>query len=180
MQEVWKDIEDFVGCYQISNLGVVRRLDTIIPFCGTLSTRKGRTLKSTRNSKGYDTIVLCWKSKRKTYTIHRLVAEVFIPKIPGKDQVNHIDGNPRNNAENNLEWVTPSENQVHAYNLGLKPKGSNSGASKLNEQQVLEIKKSLLEGASRKELASRYNVTHSTIKWIDLGRTWRSVILHNG
>lgn len=57
--------------------------------------------------------------KPKTRAIHRLVAEAFIPAVPGKDYVNHIDGNKHNNDVSNLEWCTASENISHAIKNGL-------------------------------------------------------------
>lgn len=51
---------------------------------------------------------------------HRAVAEMFVPKVEGKDDVNHIDGDKQNNHYTNLEWVTPGENNIHAIRLGLK------------------------------------------------------------
>lgn len=57
--------------------------------------------------------------KPKTRSVHRLVAEAFIPAIPGKDYVNHIDGNKKNNDASNLEWCTASENISHAVGTGL-------------------------------------------------------------
>lgn len=54
--------------------------------------------------------------------MHRLIAEYYIPRVEGKNYVNHIDGNKKNNSINNLEWVTPSENSIHSvYVLGNKP-----------------------------------------------------------
>lgn len=56
---------------------------------------------------------------RKKYYIHRLVAELFIPNPDGLLQVNHIDGDKENSHVSNLEWVTPSDNQLHSrYVLG--------------------------------------------------------------
>lgn len=57
--------------------------------------------------------------KPKTMTVHRLVAEAFLPVIVGKDYVNHIDGNKCNNKVSNLEWCTASENSLHALKNGL-------------------------------------------------------------
>lgn len=57
--------------------------------------------------------------KQKTCYIHRLVAEAFIPNPHNLQQVNHIDGNTKNNHASNLEWCTPSENVKHSYKIGL-------------------------------------------------------------
>jgi hypothetical protein len=185
MYEIWKDIKNYEGCYQVSSRGNIRRLDTQIPFEGTLSIRQGREIKTTRNSKGYLTVVLCWKSLRKTYNVHRLVLETFVPR-PDQNtlQVNHKDGNKENNSLENLEWCTASENQLHAYKYNLKGKGSKAGMAKLDENKVLEIKKRLKNNQENiaknklyKLIAKDYGVTGTSIKWIDKERTWRHVQL---
>ena len=85
--------------------------------------------------------------------IHRLVAETFIPNPEGKPQVNHIDGNRKNNAADNLEWTTCTENSQHAYNTGLaKPKGckaikgTNKVTGKVVEFESIEAAARALNG----------------------------------
>lgn len=76
----------------------------------------GLKLKPGKHRQGYTNFKLNGKAKY----LHRLLAKAFIPN-PDKDKVyiNHIDGDVTNNELTNLEWVTPSENAVHAYETGL-------------------------------------------------------------
>lgn len=106
--EIWKDIEGYEGIYQISNLGRVK------------STRKNIIRNNQNGKDGYKIISLWNKGKGKTFSIHRLVAETFIPNPDSKPVVNHIDGNKQNNNADNLEWCTNSENDLHAFRLGLR------------------------------------------------------------
>lgn len=112
--EQWKDIAGFDGLYQVSNWGSVKRLG-----------RTERMLKP-RMCKGYETVCLCKNGIRHNRRINRLVALAFIPNPENKPEVNHKDGNKRNNAAYNLEWNTASENQRHARSTGLNPMGFNN------------------------------------------------------
>ncbi len=86
---------------------------------GEIRSRFGRVIKQQIRS-GYICVEL-WKSgKGKKYLVHRILAQSFIPNHECKPQVNHIDGVKTNNELNNLEWVTQSENQLHAYKSGLQ------------------------------------------------------------
>lgn len=108
-QEVWKEIVGYDGIYEVSNHGRVR------------STKRGkvRYLKN-KNPSGRDVRVALWKDKKpKDFLVHRLVALAFLPKIEGKNCVNHIDGNPKNNHVSNLEWCDHNENNNHAFDNGL-------------------------------------------------------------
>ena len=97
--EEWKVIEGYDGKYLISSYGRVK------------STKgKEKILKLGRDTKGYLRVSLSKNGKQETKKVHRLVAEVFIPKIEGKEFVDHIDSNRQNNNVNNLRWCTIVEN----------------------------------------------------------------------
>lgn len=108
MHEVWKDIEGSKGLYQISNFGNVKSLNYN-------HTKTEKQLKPVMHRNGYSVVNLSGT----IYSVHRLVAEAFIPNPDGKLQVNHIDGNKQNNHAFNLEWVTAKENMEHAVQNGL-------------------------------------------------------------
>lgn len=120
--ELWKSIEGYDDKYLISNFGEVKSL---IDNCGN-----ARELIKTKRiaNNGYHYVNLWNKSKMKSIKIHRLVANAFIPNPEDKPQVNHKDGNKKNNHIDNLEWVTGSENVMHALKTGLKsmPTGENN------------------------------------------------------
>lgn len=109
-EELWKDIKEYEGIYQVSNLGRIKSLKFM----------KEKILKPKKTSKGYLQVLLYKNGKRKYFRIHRLVAETFVPNPYNKPEVNHIDGDKENNKENNLEWTTIQENRKHAYKIGLR------------------------------------------------------------
>ena len=106
--ENWKKIKGFEN-YEVSNLGNVKS------FCF----KKERILKHKTDKDGYLCIALFLNKKIYYIKIHRLVMQHFGVGIE-KETVNHIDGNKKNNCISNLEWSTRSENNKHAYLIGLK------------------------------------------------------------
>ena len=85
------------------------------------STKRGcNVLKPGRDSGGYYTVSLWKQGRGKTYRIHRLLAQSFIPNPECKGDVNHIDGVKSNNDLSNLEWNTRQENLAHAFDTGLR------------------------------------------------------------
>ena len=117
--EVWRKISDNPN-YLEMNTGRIRRIGYDHDH-------------STRNKKGYLVTDLYSNGKRKTFRVHRLVAEEFVPNPYEKPEVNHIDGNKINNDCSNLEWVTKKENCRHAWDNGLaKPSYGMLGKSNPN------------------------------------------------
>lgn len=103
--EVWKDVVGYEGHYKISDLGRVA------------SIKKGVTkiLKDRKHTSPYMTVCFWVDGVPSYHYVHRLVLMSFIGKVEGRDYANHIDGNHKNNALNNLEWVNGYENQTHRF-----------------------------------------------------------------
>jgi len=142
--------------------------------------RTRKVIKPSINKKGYFQVCL---QNKKSYRIHRLVAELFVPNPDNKPQVNHLDGNKLNNHFTNLKWVTNEENQKHAIDNGLwdgissklskKQMGEGNSAAKLKESDVLTIYELLKNGVSVGVIAKKYNVNHSNISSIKAGKSWK-------
>lgn len=129
MKEYWKDIPEYEGIYQVSNLGNIRSLDRVSKIGRNL---KGRLLKLTQNRFGYLRFTAENLKGIKTLHVHRVVLLTFRP-INEKLQVNHKDGNKINNKLENLEWCTDSENKIHAYKNGLMIAGNEYTKTKIRK-----------------------------------------------
>lgn len=110
------------------------------------------------------------KNNQKTFYVHKAIAETFIPNPDNKPQVNHIDGNKQNNAIENLEWATISENTLHAFVNGLydvnKLKGVNNHEAKLTNEEVVFIRTHYIpydHDYGTYGLARRFKVGEATI-----------------
>lgn len=123
MKEEWRDIIDFEGLYQISNLGNFRKHPS---KQGKSKNPKPLERKISTNRFGYKYIDLCKGNKKSKKTVHQAVAAAFITGFSYGMHVNHIDGNKENNTLTNLEIASCSENNTHAFALGLNPKKGKS------------------------------------------------------
>ena len=120
--EIWKPIRDYEGLYEVSDLGNVRSLDHEVPCKKGTRTVKGKVRAPQYNPKGYMIVVLSKSNRLKTFTVHQLVAEAFLPNFQKGTEINHKDGNKANPRLTNLEVSNPSHNQLHAVREGLVPK----------------------------------------------------------
>lgn len=175
--EIWKDIKDYEGLYQVSNIGRVRRLKGY--YC-----KNDKIIKSRYDKDGYLQICLSKNNKTKFFRVHRLVACAFIDNLENKLYINHINGIKDDNRVENIEWCTASENQKHCIRTGLKKEyfknGSEHRNSKLNELQVKIIKYLLKKSnLSQTVIASFFNVSIGTISSIKNNKTWKHVIYNS-
>jgi len=172
MEEIWVDVENYNGRYQVSNFGGVR----CFLFNKIKLTHPVFISKEILRS-GHLRVELGGKK----ILVHRLVAQAFIPNTENKPFINHLDGNPSNNKVENLEWCTPKENTQHAFKTGLMVgfKGADAGNAKLTEEEVIEIYKLFNEKIKTGvALSKKYGVTTSAISRIIKGKTWKHLQLN--
>jgi len=139
MIEIWHPCAGYETHYEVSNLGNVRSIERMVNnwrFNG-LKKSPQKVLKQGKASNGYLTVSFCVDGIKSNQSVHRLVARAFITNESNKPQVNHKDGNKHNNHVDNLEWMTRSENGLHAYKV-LGNSAWNKG--KKLEKQALEAK----------------------------------------
>lgn len=168
MEEYWKVVEECPS-YLISNMGNVKNIKEL------------KTLKA-YDREGYTRIDLYDRRIKKSLkrSVHRLVAEAFIPNPLNKPQVNHIDGDKKNNRVENLEWCTQSENMKHAFKTGLyvpNPlKGEDRYNSKMTYEKVILLREMYDSGEFLlKELAEEFNIS-ITVTWnIAKRNTWKHI-----
>ncbi len=115
--------------------------------------------------------------EKKSMLLHRLVALTYLEKPEGDYEVNHIDGNKKNNCLSNLEWVTRSDNLKHAYSLNLMTvAGVTNPRCILTEEQVVEIYSKLMNGEKNSVLAEQYGVERTTILHIKKKLSWSHLL----
>lgn len=124
MKEIWIDIQDYEGLYQISNFGRVKSLTY------------GRIRKTQINNAGYEFVSLCKDNKARPHSIHRLVATAFVSNPYDYKYVNHIDENKLNNCASNLEWCSAKQNLEHSNVINKML----SAGHRANEKAVMMFK----------------------------------------
>lgn len=162
--ERWLPVVGYEGLYEVSDLGRVRspRRDIL-----ATDTEKG----------GYCRVNLSRDGHAKHRMVHILVTMAFVGPCPAGYEHNHKSGDKSDNSVANLEFLTKSDNQKHAYAVLGKQRqqGSRHGMAKLTESSVLAIRHALSAGNSRQSVAHQFNISVWSIHKIASGSTWRHV-----
>lgn len=156
--EIWKDVNDYYGKYQVSNLGNINNV------------KLDRRLKGCKDKDGYLISILTINSIKRTIKIHRLVAIAFIPNPYNKPMVNHINGIKNDNRLSNLEWCTAKENSIHAVKNGLNnpTKGDmcnlskNIGSLNIKSRKIINVKTNQTFNTI-KEASDFYNIKYNIL-----------------
>jgi len=121
VEERWKQIVNYEGFYEVSDMGRVRGVDRTVKSKGRGKRfHPGKVLTPKMASSGYPLLSLYANGKKTSRNVHRLVIDTFNPDKVGGLECNHINGNKTDNRLQNLEWVTRSENKLHAFATGLQ------------------------------------------------------------
>ena len=146
MSMTWKPIVGFEDCGEVSNTGLIRN-------------KRGVIRKTTVGKNGYERVG--FHGGQETVFVHRLVARAFCEGYADSLEVNHKDGDKLNNAAENLEWVTRSENSIHAFKNGLRV------AARANlvvpEEDIPSIIARRKDGETFQSIADSYGVTDAAI-----------------
>jgi hypothetical protein len=197
MKEEWREVLPNI---EVSSLGRVRSKTHISVFYNKKIKKEIRRRSPAHlrrlvtGGSGYKQIEV----HKKKYSVHRLVALAFIPNPKNKKVVNHLDGDKANNIVSNLEWVTPSENDLHAFRIGLRSNkkekhpqfgkyiinktikkamkfsGELNHHAKLNEREVREIR-NLAGKITQADIASKYNITARMVSAIIRRTSWAHI-----
>lgn len=171
---VWRAIPGFVGIYDASDAGEVRRVGR------SRGTRLG-VLKPYRRPDGYLYATLRRDGRSHTIGVNRLVCLAFHGEPPTSEhEAAHRNGQRGDNRASNLAWLSPVENMADQVAHGTRVAGERNGAAKLTASDVAEIRARLATGsATQTAIAAEFGVSQSHVSEIASGRKWRSLIPHS-
>lgn len=169
-KEIWKDIPDYEGLYQVSNFGNVKSLPKIRTVPQGINRWPGKNLKAFTDHTGYMYVNLSNGKKVRKTGVHRLVLLAFVGAPEAGLIACHNDGNRKNNLLSNLRWDTFKANAADMIEHGTAQRGEKSTSAKLTLSQVREIR---VRKESSLFLAPLYGVASSTIRAIRINQNWR-------
>lgn len=162
--EIWRIIDGTNGRYSVSSFGNVRANWSDVPQRNKdvrVRIEKTVILRPYLHTTGYWRINLGRKNR---HYVHRLIAKAFIENLSDKPQVDHIDGDRKNNQITNLRWVSAKENTDYGGTRhGFEPQKNAARAAAFHPQRVEAYRALYAEGLSMREIARRYNTCHTSI-----------------
>jgi hypothetical protein len=170
--EHFKPIPGFDAIYEVSDLGTVRT----IPRIDRAGKRRAvRVLKPSLSIDGYVRSNLSKDGKTFHIGTHRLVYMAFIGPIPDGHEINHLNGNRRDNRLENLSCITHAENVRYSKDV-LKANYATYGNAKLSADEVQAIRELIAEGVSSKAIAAMFGIHSNSVWHIKSGKTWQSPV----
>lgn len=162
-------IKGYEEQYEVGEDGTIRSKDrTVLGADGVIYPFKGKVLRPSMHKDTQYLQVSLWKNnKGQHHYVHRLVAQAHIPNPKGKSEINHIDGNRVNSHKNNLEWVSSSENKLHAIATGLRVY-----TCRLTKEEFIKCLFDVINGESYASLSQRvpYKVPFLSVKLRSIAR----------
>lgn len=163
-REEWRWVPGYENLYMVSDLGNVMATE---PRRGS---QVFKPMRQSMTGSGYPKVVLRKRGKSTNAMVHRLVAAAFLPNPEHKDEVNHIDGNKKNNRLANLEWVTRSENALHASRVLGKHGGGVEHSVKITPDIAREI---FTADGSFASIGRKYGISDVMVSRIKHRKAWR-------
>lgn len=173
--ERWLPVKGYEGLYEVSDTGLVRSLDRVLPRSdGRKCTYYGRILyQAPTTTCRYLVVNLCKDGTRVHHLVHNLVARTFLNNYDKSLEVNHIDGNVLNNNIANLELISHQDNIQHSIDTGLKRDyGENHVHAKLTNEQARQVRLRVSRGEKQKDVAADLGVSKQLINSIVLYKTY--------
>lgn len=148
-----------------------------VSMSGVVYSTFGKPMSKSIDKRGYVRLGFHIGGKTHNRYVHQIVAETFIGPRPDGMHINHIDGNKQNNHVSNLEYVTPSQNRLHALRMGLaeSPCGEDHGRSKITESDVIDIHLRRQAGETLESIGDDYGIVYQHVHGITTGRFWPHV-----
>jgi len=150
--------------YEVSESGEVRNCKSL----KDISVHVGLRRK-------YPYVCLWTSSGKRSFSVHRLVAEAFIPNPDGLPVVRHSDGSTHDYSVGNLKWGTHADNEADKREHGTLALGERNHQHRLSEEQVREVLDRVSAGESKASISRYFHVHRTTISLIALGKKWKHV-----
>lgn len=152
--------------YDVSIDGIVRKKDT------------GNIISYQVTTKGYRTVLIRVDNRQRQMRLHRLVALRYIPNPDNYTDINHKDGDKKNNNVNNLEWCTPQYNQNHVYISGFAKYGEKNKNTQMKNNDVIIIRNRMSYGDSYLKIFKDYSdkISWWSFREICRGKSWKHLL----